>query len=457
MIVILFNIDMTVFFRDCPWTGKTLLNEKKQSDTGSVDTSSFPFSGGWRKDNDIINNEYGGSYNYEPRITGGQTEGYYLDVVPNWDRLTWNACTNNPTISTCKNLDFLESPKNWAGYASDTVSGTTNFIKKEPEGCNNCILNESMLLCTYNDQMLPSSCPGNGMFSLGPSVAPITDYYNDDITKYPRGKGKCYYPINLIQNDNELSSLLTLKDSNRIDPNLADNLAAKYCYQTVTDTTCGEDTDGTPITHCIKYKVDEKANDSATRPCTRWRSSLANIDNTQGRRFLDTYSEQWCNNEENKYTPLCDCIQRDSTSEVYSRPIRNFYDIMTNNYSNVVNKDATITTAIPTQCWYKPCELGSYSIPVIATEMVCPVDANICNQIDFAKDGTISNTQKFLTCSIDKSVAVATAAADVAEVKTSPYLIIIIIVSVIAAVIAVLLQLTATATASAMPTATPTA
>lgn len=459
-------------FNNCPWTGNSWFTDRYEN-SGDESTSSFTFNGGWKPST----NTYGGTYNYITRTQSGQTTGYDLEVVPNWNKLTWVGTApfcNNNLPEACRSADFNSypfKPRQWAGYSSNNNAAINrNMITTTPTGCNTCS-SGNMVLCTYAEQMTNDSCPGFGQFRVSPSVVPLltdnpnNEYYTGiDSNLYPRGKGKCFYPIDMIQSDDELTKLLDLKKNSKIHPEMADKLAAEYCYRTVQGATCGKDNDGNDITNCVKYKVDSLDSNSARKPCTIWRSEKSASGNTVGRRMLDDYGEQWCNRNANKYTPLCDCIKRDDRTGGVNIPVRNFYDTITNKYR-------TLTSTIPPHCWYQPCETGSYAIPQLTTEGNCPVSSNVCPQIITGKEGSELDTIKqYSSCTINAADGTkvvdpnapadesTTATTPSSSIFTKPYVYIPIIFTVVAITIAMIFSSSAVAvgtvaTAAAVTTA----
>ena len=378
-------------FDECPWTGDSF--GWKQSHSGNESTSNFDFSGGWKDD---------GKYGYT-----SVNSGFELDVVPNWDKLTWIGtapiCGKNRksqcTSSLYQNKTGVTAPKKWAGYISVKRDGVDNedddkLIVKEPDGCNNCG-SGNMVLCTLSDEMLNNSCPGINLQSK-PTVVTGLDYYAGSIANYPRGRGKCFYDKNIIKNDPDLDILLNLKRNNLIHGKLVDELAGNYCYSTKSGS-CGNDPDKKPISKCIKYKIDEMSDNSASKPCIKWRNSKIG-EGDSGKELLDRFAQQWCNDPNNKYTPLCDCWKKTDVG-TNTIKIRNFYSILTDTKMNP--NTAAAMNVIPTHCWYKPCQLDSYSIPVNVVSGDCPANVNICNQINTADTGSsINDIKQTLSCSI---------------------------------------------------------
>lgn len=461
-----------VRFDECPYTENSWGSTKYDSVTTDNDTTvNFNFSGGWYPDS-----ASSGRYLKTDKIDPGSGEvlGYYLDVVPNWGGLSWYSGASNEwgTCGThgpqdCENaVDSRTNQKifpNWAGYSSNRIDNPNFMWTQTATGCAGC-LTGNRVLCTINRDMYPNSCPGFNSFSNGPSVVAkqptsgkyngfdtLSGYYaNLNSTDYPRGKGKCFYPKDTIQSDTELTTLLNLKNQDKIEPKLADDLAAAYCYKTVTDSTCGENLNKNVINHCTKYKVDSYSQDAANKPCIKWRNSLiqndANSKRTDGKSFLDSVAIGWCNDPNNKYTPLCDCIKKESINDaVASNPIRNFYDVLMK-VSLETNKELI---GVPPQCWYRPCQIGNtYAMELLNVSGECPATLNICNTVNVAKDGgAITDTSQFISCTIDenkKTEQTTTPPADTTAEKTStslfskPYVYIPVVFTVLAVIIAII-------------------
>jgi hypothetical protein len=372
-------------------------------------TSSFNFSGGWKSTTDSQPTNY--NYTSTPN-------GYELDVVPNWSNLTWLSgtgkgwgfCGLHSPEECYTYTEYDAKPlKNWAGYISNSRSGEDYMIVQQPVGCTQCgsLPSGNRVLCTSNTEMDINSCPGHDKFSNPPSIIPLgstrgnyggysmdSGYYaNLNANSYPRGRGKCLYKFDTIKTDKDLTELLALKNNSLIHPDLADELAARYCYSSIPGVTCGKDFDGNIINNCIRYRYDELTSTTDNiKPCVTWRKSKIN-EGISGRNFLDSYAEAWCNNINNKYTPLCDCFKKNDNNGAI--PVRNYYELVTNQYK-------TLTDVIPARCWYKPCKSNEYSIEKLEPQEVCNAKVNVCNQINNIKDtGSIDVKQQYLSCSID--------------------------------------------------------
>ena len=413
----------------CPWQGKRDGISWKFNNSGpnvtTSNISNLPFKGGWKPPKSVNStlNPFGGEYGFDKVYdSNNKVSSYKLQVVPDWSQLTWIGTAPScgqlqPNACSSMYRDSPIPPKQWAGYTSDLESyHNQNMQTAFAQGCNGCSVNHNMMLCTLDDQMLPSSCPGYNSFSTKPKVVNLrvdtsgSEYYTPDASLYPRGVGLCEYPVNIINTDAELSALLRLKNENAIHPDLADNLAANYCYRD-TPGTCGKDYDGKDITICPKFKVDEKSADSSSRPCTEWIRSKSNTGNTAGRKMLDDLSIQWCNDINHTFTPLCDCLKKDVRSASINIPVRNFYNTLT---SMSVNPEvAKLTTAMPAHCWFKPCTEKEYALPLLTTEGSCPINANVCNQINTSMDqATIEGVNQVLNCTATLAQADVTTQID---------------------------------------------
>lgn len=391
-------------------------------DTNSIARNIIP--SGWRPQNTNKSNLllYQPA-NLETHILDDNS-GYNLEVIPNWKNLTWaddskDACMTKKGPDTCENYYYYDgitpvNPYVYAGYSSDVYSDPNdkryNLIQLNAEGCASCdaplTRNNNKVLCAAGDNgsknMEVSSCFGYDFLTNKPSVVIREDksgnfggytvsspYYSGlDIKTYPRGVGLCHYSKNAIGTDNELSQLLDNKDKT-IPSKLVNELAADYCYATDTSRNCGNDVDGKLITHCTRYKADQNDENSTSKPCVRWFSSMLS-DNKQ---FLDNRAINWCNQNNNKYTPLCDCINKNIKGPT-TIPIRNFYDTVNNNRSQSF-------VPIPDPCWYLPCKDDTYSIPLyenIISSNPCP-PVNMCTQINFANNNSIINdANQYLKC-----------------------------------------------------------
>lgn len=204
----------------------------------------------------------------------------------------------------------------------------------------------------------------------------------------------CFYPIQSIQNDADLKKLNIAKGSGLINPKLADELAANYCFSTVDGANCGTTTDDKTITKCIRMKIDQTSADSSNKPCIEWFNDLTHF-RTDYDSFINGKTANWCAIPSNKYTPLCDCNNKTDRSASFPNNIRDFYNTLTNKYD-------TLLTNVPPSCWFTPCQTNSYSLPYINLKDQCPVVSNICNQImqgsDDATKVYMNNNSQTLNC-----------------------------------------------------------
>lgn len=424
-----------VNYNECPWTDS---GTQSNNTISYATTEGLKFPGGWKPSDNKSLNPYGGIYSY---IQDPNTGIYKLDVVPNFSGLTWvgtapycSANTKDTCINGFKDPKFNGTPyrpTQWAGYASvgqnDNGSSLLNntMVRTPARGCNTC-QSGNMVLCSNNMFMHDSSCPGYGLLSTAPTIInDETDYYTKEPAIYPRGVGHCYYPKDIIKTDDDLNYLLHLKNLQSIHPDLADELAINYCYETdPTDRTCGKDGAGNDITKCTRFKADMNSNDSSQKPCVVWMNSLLAYNRQIDK--IDNKSREWCEREENKNTPLCDCIQRESCMNTSTCPTnaRKFYKLMTTDHNNI------ITSATPPECWYKPCYKNlSYAIPIEKTEQ-CTTYANICNQINnLADSATMKDNQQYLSCSLDAKTGASNGTdPSTSSTNTSKNTIVIIVV-----------------------------
>lgn len=376
----------TTGFNFCPWTGF-----KGAYSTGSTTTSNLPFPGGW-KPNDPTINPYGGIYGFvlynDPTIGNA----YALDVVPNYANNTWigtaPSCSVGP--SNCNNygapnIPYNLMPKLWTGYSTNT-----DGIKIPSTGCTQCTTGEQVL-CTTDNQMSIDSCPGatgTYAFSTPPFMEARTDYYsNVSPIQYPRGKGRCVYPANIIKNDQDLSNLMQLSNYKQIDPDLAILLGLNYCYSTVNGP-CGVSPAGL-IMHCTKYMVDKQSSNSSQLPCVQLIDGTL-MNSPSGKNLLNMKNQEWCNDVNNMYTPLCDCINADINNQSNPVQVRSVYatisDALIPNVGNT----------IPKECWFKPC--NTYAFPHYSN-IQCPTTLINCNNIISSNSpGFIGSNSQYLSC-----------------------------------------------------------
>lgn len=474
----------------CPWTGKTGLwpfqsshhDFTPASGDNYKSTQSLTFHGGWKPNDDITLNKYGGIYDYDiefqdPNNPDSLPKSVVLEVVPDWDQLTWMGAAPycKATKDSCRNAfndwkdgEWSEHPVQWTGYVASNGDSKykrdNNLLIQIPnDGCNQCSYESyPQVLCTKNAQMIPNSCPGySGDHALTkkPTVveldvtAPQNEYYDNlDLKNYPRGRGKCRYDIDTIQNDEDLRNLLYLKRNKQIHPHVVDELAAKYCYTTVSENeansnipkTCGTNPqDGTSITSCPRYLMNEHNNLSA--PCVSWRNDLIGdaSHSTDNKTFLDKYAKNWCNNPTNKYSPLCDCINKDTNNATKPIAARTLYHDLTTTYSDILDGNNTTTPPVPNECWYEPCKNNSYSIPLLSEQSDCKSINNVCNQINQAgPDGKniIANNSQFLVCVANGSDQIKTDAANIikgtkpastSSIFSNPYIILSSVITII--------------------------
>lgn len=404
----------------CPWSNPGKGGEIGNKTTKDIgDTSAY--TGGWHP----TTSGQKGTFNYTPTSSGS---GYVLEVIPNWDKLTWFSAAG-PNYSDCQDsvpFDLYTTNnqmctpygliKQWAGYSTNYHTGFPSMISINRPGCAGCSGsgNNNRILGSFDVEMSGDSCPGYNELKQNPDVVAIdypylasrkisnaapssagfygpdklpTNYYQGlDPNLYPRGKGKCFYPKDIIKDDSDLQKLSTLKDQKQIPEGLFDSLAANYCYSKVNGG-CGNDLDGIPIIDCVKFKVDELAPNSADKPCIKWRSGK--LTTREGREYLDNLSRQWCNTANNANTPLCDCIKKES---INGAKIRDFYKTMTNNHSQLL-------TTVPPACWFLPCQEKSYALEIYNADKNCASVVNICNQINTAVDeSVIANNSQYLNC-----------------------------------------------------------
>ena len=429
-----------VNYNQCPWTSTDGKTNTITYDT----TENLNFPGGWKPDtsSDPALNPYGGTYSYSQDPNTGE---YKLKVVPNFSALSWvgtaPACSNN-TREACYAFKTVSGsmnnrPTQWAGYAStsstDTSKSLLNGMVRTPAlGCNTC-QGGNMVLCTSNQMMDKTSCPGYGKFSKEPIINnDETNFYDTEpLSNYPRGVGYCYYPKDIIKTDDDLRQLGILKNDKKIHPDLADELAINYCYDTSPDNrTCGKDGDGANITTCTRFKADLIDPNSAQKPCVSWMNSLL----YNGRHIdkIDTKSKEWCSRDTNKDTPLCDCLQRESCMNTSTCPTnaRKFYKLMSTEHNNI------ITTGTPPECWYKPCYKNlSYAIPIEKPGQ-CTTYANICNQIsNLADKATMQNNQQYLSCTLDAKTGTGTTDSTPTDPIASKNKVVVIVVAVVALVV----------------------
>lgn len=420
-------------FDSCPSTDTSLplIGNNFTNDITYSTTANMKFPGGWKPSDDKALNPYGGTYSYSQLPTGD----YVLEVVPNFSGLTWvgtapfcggvvNDCTTGFTDPKFNVYPYR--PAQWAGYVStgekdNTPYLTDNHVHTPALGCNSCLTGQKVL-CSNNTFMDDSSCPGNEVFTDRPYTNNTeTNYYNQpgkEAALYPRGVGKCYYPKDIIATDDDLYNLALLKAGKKIHPDLADELAIHYCYETdATGRTCGKDANGNAITKCTRFKADANSENSSQKPCVAWMNYL--VGNNKQLEKVDAKSREWCQRAENKDTPLCDCLQRDScisATGMCPSTARSFYKTMTTEHNNV------ITSATPPECWYKPCYRDlSYAIPLEQHGPGCTAYANICNQINNMGDSaTMSNNQQYLNCTIDAKTGESTSNTDTTTTPAVP-------------------------------------
>lgn len=444
-----------VSYNDCPWTS----SDGKTNSITYDSTENLEFPGGWKPDNDPILNPYGGTYPYNQEPTGE----YKLRVVPNFSALSWVGTApycNYNTRDDCYAFSKLDGsmenrPSQWAGYASKGKDdyGTSllnGMVRTRAKNCNNCGSGSgNLVLCTSNQFMDDSSCPGYGKFSTKPIIKrDETKYYdNVNLSYYPRGIGYCYYPKDIIKTDEELIQLELLKNDKKIHPDLADELAINYCYETdTTGRTCGKDGSGNNITNCTRFKADLSDPNSSEKPCVKWMNAL--LYNNQQLNKIDAKSKEWCSQDRNKDTPLCDCLQRESCMNTNTCPTtaRSFYKLMTTTHNNI------ITNATPPECWYKPCYKNlSYAIPVERPSQ-CTTYANICNQINnLADKSTMQNNQQYLSCELTANTGTTEPAAE-NTTSTSKNKVVMIVIAVVALVVvgAIIVPLFSTAAVAAV-------
>lgn len=436
-------MESVVDFNKCPYIFNGIFGNKYLKKTNTA-TDTFPMKGGWRPLNtNVASNDYQPGRLISRDVTNSDgTTGYELDVIPNWNNLSWVGGTNNSIFCDSNNPLSCETYElkgtyplnNWAGYTSEDSSTNANFsymVKKDADGCNHC-LTGNKVLCTTDVEMDPGSCPGYKIFEAKPpKVKPINNnkdnsgqygsltlnskyYATLTPSEYPRGKGVCYYEPDTIQSDEDLKELLYMKEKNEIEPKLADELAANYCYSTdKSGKTCGYNKDHDPIKKCTKYKVDENiSGDGANQPCTLWRASMQLTE--EGKQLLDKKAIQWCNSDDTIYTPLCDCIRRrDIDPKGTSGKIRNFYEQM---------KQDVITTPIPDRCWFEPCKSRSYAMELYTPVETCPITVNVCNAIMNSKGaGGIDRSSQYTSCVINqdaKTVSTVSTSTKTASMPT---------------------------------------
>jgi len=385
----------------CPWTGEPLINNIQAYSSGSETTATLPFPGGWKPST----NSYSGTYNYLAYNDPTLGPAYALEVVPNFAHNTWIGTSPNCNVSTtdCTNykagiLPENIMPKMWTGYRSGDV--TKGGVQIPSTGCNVCSISGEHVLCTTDTQMSLDSCPGaTGEYSLSqsPMVETRSTYFDvPNLTNYPRGKGRCIYPANIIKNDNDLINLMALSSSNLINPNLAIDLGLNYCYASVTGQYCGLDSNGSHIENCTRYAVDKNSANVITPPCVDLVNNI--LGTAGGDHKLNSVNAAWCNNPNNMYTPLCDCLMAGDNDPTNPIAVRSAYAKITNDLL------PNVGSVLPKECWFKPCSQSSgYAIPYYNQNVVCPANVINCNNIfDSTNSGLIDNSQ-YMSCSFNQS------------------------------------------------------
>jgi len=392
--------------------GPTIHAPCNVSTSGDQDTSHLPFPGGWYSDTDIKNNPYGGNYTYQKYYDKTlNKDAYALNVVPDFQNNSWifdNACNGNPnlcspnTINT--KLPYNLYPKVWTGYITSNDKSTNNGIDISPptnQSCPGyysgyCKNNEGLTLCSTDTQMSINSCPGaTGMFALKNRIyiAETTDYHNVSTNEYPRGMGTCIYPADIISDDNDLINLMALRNTNMIHPELADILGLNYCYSPVQlgpGQGCGFNSDRQLIQDCNVYYYDKNSpNKVVNSPCVQLVDRLT--ETYTGKRLLNKQNNQWCNDINHTYNPLCDCIKADVNNGPNGPiPARSAYKDISDLFIPGVQD------TIPKKCWFTPCT--TYAMPIYDTTP-CPETNVSCTNIT-VKDGksVIDHNNQYVNC-----------------------------------------------------------
>jgi hypothetical protein len=256
-----------------------------------------------------------------------------------------------------------------------------------------------------------TACPGKGFFCKDP----LRCNEPGTLPEANNGKHRCFYSVQLIQSDVDLANLLNLKNAGRINPKLADELAANYCISTVSGP-CGLDSNGINITKCTRLRKEQTIRDSSAGQCIEWADGVKDKRSDYD-TFFNRKHREWCNIHSNRYTPLCDCFNKSERSASFPSKARNFFYNMTKRYDE-------LTTNIPPACWYEPCQPNSYSIPIIDPDTKCPVNSNICNQFMTASDDAartyINNNSQTLNCAAGSDISSAKNLLEIPNSITTP-------------------------------------
>jgi hypothetical protein len=346
--------------------------------------------------------------------------GFNVRVKPIFDNLTWvgtaPTCSSNNGDS-CKSTNFdnipeLRKPRIWTGYYSGS-SMSDNNLNISNGSCNNCSTGRQVL-CSLNSNMSIQSCPGYDL-----SNPPEIGNLQQSNAEHPHGVGTCYYPLDIIKNDDDLQKMINVKNNNKLPHTISDTLISNYCYNS-TDYNCKIPTyDGHVISGCIRYKSDSRSGEL----CRTWKSTL---DNSK-LPILDSMGGIWCDN--NQSHALCDCLKANFPNNSRARDV---YNSVTQ-----VNQNGTpVSAVLESYCWFKPCinNPESYAITkeVVQAER-CPSTVNICtNSVSADTDSFITNSSQI--CNFDNPTE-----AEKTEVKTNWFIIGIIIFIVMAFIISIIL------------------
>jgi len=383
-----------------------IANSNSISNSGNESTSNLPFPGGWYSDTDKKNNPYGGSYTYRAyRDKTLNKPAYTLDVVPNFQNNVWivgNSDTCLAVPESCSpnainyELPYNLYPKTWTGYRTENPKFPTNDginVTNIPK-CGGYCDGKGYLLCSTDTQMSLDSCPGStGIYALKNQiyVAETADYHNVPVDRYPRGMGTCIYPADIIQDNDDLVNLMALRDNKMIHPELADILGLNYCYSPIQlgpGQGCGVDFEYQLIQDCNIYYYDKYTGDTNS-PCVKLVDKL--IESDIGQMLLNEQNQQWCNNIDHIYNPLCDCIKADvNTDPNGPRLARTVYQEL----SDILIP--RIPESVPKKCWFTPCD--SYAMPIY-DKAPCPkTDINCNNIIDANGRSFVDNNRQYINC-----------------------------------------------------------